>query len=136
MRIFNKGRKRVKSVCPECGNFKWYDSIMCQKCRYLNIHHQSLERTLDDAALKGNARIKWSYVRKVAHRVLRYEKRAKKCQICNFDIVVDVCHVRFISDFPGSALLKQVNSSANLLYLCPNHHAMLDRGKLSLAAIV
>lgn len=133
---FPKRGDGAGTTCPSCGSFKWYQSELCQNCRYQKNFEEQLERTLADAALEGNARVRWSHVRKVAQRVLEKSGRPKKCAVCGFDAVVDVCHIKPISEFSENALLKEVNSEENLTYLCPNHHALLDRGLLKYGPIV
>ncbi|NBQ71168.1 MAG: HNH endonuclease [Nitrosomonadaceae bacterium] len=51
----------------------------------------------------------------------------KICKLCNFDAVVETCHIKPISSFSTDTKLAIVNSESNLVYLCPNHHALLDR---------
>lgn len=55
---------------------------------------------------------------------------AKECKICGFTPVVQVCHIRAIKDFSEDTSMGTVNSLDNMVYLCPNHHAMLDKGLL------
>lgn len=59
-------------------------------------------------------------------------KVEKKCKICNFDIAVEVAHIKPISKFKETALMEEVNSMNNLIYLCPNHHTMFDMGLIKL----
>ena len=51
------------------------------------------------------------------------------CQICNFDRYVERCHI-----IPKS--LGGGNTSLNILYLCPNHHKLLDYGLLNKEELV
>ncbi len=60
----------------------------------------------------------------------------KECQICGFDVVVEVCHIKAIAGFPETALMGEVNSLDNLVYLCPNHHAMFDKQLIDIDALV
>lgn len=56
----------------------------------------------------------------------------KCCAICDFDVIVEVCHIKAVSDFTKDSPLREVNALSNLIYLCPNHHAMFDKGLLEL----
>ncbi len=56
----------------------------------------------------------------------------KKCKICGFDHYVEVCHIKPISKFSKEQMVSEVNNLNNLVYLCPNHHILLDKGLLSL----
>ena len=58
----------------------------------------------------------------------RFYKVDNKCAVCGFHVVTEVCHKKPVAAFAETALMGQVNSRTNLVYLCPNHHAMLDRG--------
>lgn len=51
---------------------------------------------------------------------IRAKRDQKKCSVCEFDIVLDAHH---IDEDP------QNNNINNLIVLCPNHHAMIHRGK-------
>lgn len=44
---------------------------------------------------------------------------------------MEVCHTKAISSFPPETKIREVNRLDNLVYLCPNHHILLDRNKLS-----
>jgi len=80
----------------------------------------------------GDGRSKWAVVRKDARKTLKKLEREEACEHCGFDVVVECCHVRAITDFDLTATLAEVNAEDNLVYLCPNHHAMFDRGMLKL----
>ncbi len=52
-----------------------------------------------------------------------YEKYQGKCAVCGFDDVVEIHHI----------LPRRVGGTdalENLILLCPNHHAMIDKGML------
>ena len=59
-----------------------------------------------------------------------FDGRSKACEICGYDKVVEVAHIRDISSFCDDTLMSVVNSPNNLMWLCPNHHAELDMGLL------
>lgn len=52
-----------------------------------------------------------------------YEKYGGKCAVCSFDEVVEIHHI-----VPKRA--HGTDDPENLILLCPNHHAMADRGML------
>ena len=119
------------SVCA-CGNKRSYGSANCHQCKKLRTFNTNKQKTLKDIKGKGNSRIKWSMLRKLAAQAMIIYNEEKKCKICGFDIVVEVCHIKEINEFPESALVGDVNSKKNLVYLCPNHHAMMDKGLIDL----
>ena len=53
-----------------------------------------------------------------------------RCVLCGFDEYVEVCHIKPICNFPLDTKVSEVNRLDNLVYLCPNHHILLDRKKL------
>lgn len=56
----------------------------------------------------------------------RLKKIYKKCHICEFDRIVEVCHI--IPASQGGDLTKE-----NTIGLCPNHHHLFDNKKLTAA---
>ncbi len=124
-------KRRPERLCSRCSKPLSSGAKLCQGC--VNARH--LERVQGQPTvnymLKDSAsRAKNSPIRKWARRTLELEGRARKCEKCGFDLVIQVCHIRPIVDFPEDTLMGVVNSAGNLIYLCPNHHAMLDRGLL------
>jgi hypothetical protein len=128
----NNARRGKRKACESCGVvLSNKASSHCAKCRKLGALLEVQRRTLAESTFdNGNARVKYAYVRKWARYTLERLGRDRKCQECGFDVVLDVCHLRPITSFPETTLLAEVNSPDNLIYLCPNHHAMLDRGLL------
>lgn len=118
-------------ICSGCGGFKDYKAERCIRCRGLECFIKQEQRTLESIALKGNARVKWAALRALGNKKLKLNNIEKKCVICGFDHFVDSCHIKPINSFPLTALVSEVNSLKNLVYLCPNHHEMLDRGLLN-----
>lgn len=59
----------------------------------------------------------------------------KKCTACGFGLVVQVCHVKALSAFEETELVGACNAKENLVYLCPNHHALLDKGLLQIQRV-
>lgn len=45
-----------------------------------------------------------------------------ECRECGYAEYTEVCHIRSVSDFPDTAMIDEINSPANLIRLCPNHH--------------
>lgn len=57
-----------------------------------------------------------------------YERFGAKCVVCKFDEIVEVHHI--VPKYAGGD-----DSPENLVLLCPNHHALADRGMLSIKGI-
>ena len=125
-------RTSTKILICKCGSKKDPKAETCQTCFSYAKYLGQQERTKADAISKGASRTKFAHIRKMAHKTLFYHKREKKCKVCAFDIAVEVCHIKSIASFSNDALLKEINSPDNLVYLCPNHHVMLDKGLMKL----
>lgn len=58
-----------------------------------------------------------------------YKKYNGKCMVCLFDEVVEIHHV--IPKYLGGE-----DNEENLILLCPNHHALADRGMLQIKGVM
>lgn len=126
-----KKSKIPKTICPLCRNKKDSKAITCHNCKLERTFTIQENRTLEDITSKGNARVKWSHLRGLAHKKMKINNIEKKCKICGFDDAVELCHIKPISSFNKKSKVKDINSLNNLIYLCPNHHVLLDKGKLN-----
>ena len=59
----------------------------------------------------------------------------KECKICNYSNHIEISHIKSVSSFEESSLIKDINNLENLIPLCPNHHWEFDNGLLYLTAI-
>ena len=81
---------------------------------------------------------KYSLVRRYAREVMNNSTKEKTCILCKdniFDEVVEVCHIKGIATFPNNTLLTTVNNLNNLVYLCPSHHKLFDKGLIKIKDI-
>lgn len=134
----NKGVSRnVKisnTICPSCGGVKSKGAKLCKKCRadkenvgdntlgyYINGHKYLTSRC--------------QAIRRHARRVLEESNREKVCEYCRnheFDEILEVHHLKGILQFDKDSLIREINSEDNLVWLCPNHHAMVEKGLIKL----
>lgn len=128
----NKPKGKGEALVCKCKGKKSHSAMMCKECWKTIRFEKQEKRTLEDISLIGNARVKWSTLRELARRKLERLGVKKECKICQFDIVVDCCHIKPISKFKSNSLVGEVNSKENLVYLCPNHHKMFDKGLIEL----
>ena len=119
----------------ECGGKKQRKSICCQFCNWERILEKNLDKTLKECTREGPTNTKHCHVRAIAHVVLEKNHIPKKCKVCGFDSVLDVCHIKEISSFEDDTLLREINSLINVVYLCPNHHRMLHKKMISVVDI-
>tara|TARA_Y100000310_G_scaffold329271_1_gene398786 strand:- start:1056 stop:1445 length:390 start_codon:yes stop_codon:yes gene_type:complete len=116
-----------------CGNIKSKGHTQCRNCDIKQRIKLRKQRPIKDYILENSAsRAKYNDIRRDARQTLLKNNSKKECHICDFSFFVEVCHIKPISSFPTTALMGEVNSLTNLVYLCPNHHKMLDKGALSL----
>jgi len=129
-RYNNLKRKKKVYKCPICKNDMYKKARLCRKCM--------IKESIDNMAkipIGHYKNSKYTEVRRQARKYMEYLSIERRCFICGFDICVDVCHIKRVSDFEETSLIGEVNDKSNLAYLCPNHHAMLDRGLLDLIII-
>jgi hypothetical protein len=74
----------------------------------------------------------WSRLKIGCHAKTTFKrgKREKICSRCGFPHAT-VSHKHPVSEFPDTALIKEINDPKNLVSLCPNCHWMWDRGHLT-----
>lgn len=130
-----RGKYKPLSYWCDCGRKKHHKAERCHECKKKHTLKIQEERTLNDVSGKGNARIRWSHLRWLARKKMEINNIPKRCKCCGFDLAVEVCHIKDINKFDLKTKVKIVNSLDNLVYLCPNHHVMLDRGLISMEEI-
>ena len=106
---------------------KYFEMASNTKGKTGEVLLQLLESRLDNVVY----RLGFASSRTQARMLLQESGREPKCAICGFSEHVEACHIKPISSFPLDTKIREVNDLGNLIYLCPNHHILLDRGKLS-----
>jgi len=129
-RYIKRKRLFTHPICPQCGGKKTFKAKVCHNCKVLNKFREVQKQPISRYVRNGNSRIKYSSIRHWAARAMLMYNKEKRCEHCGFDLVIEVCHIVPITSYTDDALMGEVNSKENLKYLCPNHHAMLDRGLL------
>ena len=127
----NRLSKNRKNKCS-CGKEKSKKARSCKSCSYIKRRNLVLNRPIKDFERKYSNIGKFATVRTFAKIFMEENNVEKKCQICGFNEYVEVCHIKSISSFDKNSPLSEVNSLENLIYLCPNHHVLLDLGKIDL----
>lgn len=119
-----KGYKYCK-----CGKLRIKRSNSCRNCKITLQLERKGNQTISDIMLKNKRfpACKFDKIRAHARRVMALSNTYKACKICKFDLYVEVCHIKPISTYSLDTKLSDVNNLANLVYLCPNHHIMLDK---------
>lgn len=145
----SRGFSRLNSVCKicvaqkrkdtrsdrdfcNCGNCKMKKSSQCRKCA--NKSDASL--TLGETMLRYNKHHRSNWYSLVRYRARSlYSVQGSKCQNCQYDRHIEVCHIKPISEFPEDTLIDDINTPDNILILCPNCHWEFDNGELCIDEI-
>lgn len=120
---------KVKMDICICGNKKMKVSDVCNSCYDNNKRTVVLNKKIKDF---DKDKLRSYSIRRLARTFMKEQDIEKKCKICGFDHYVEVCHIKPISKFSKEQMVSEVNNLNNLVYLCPNHHILLDKGLLSL----
>ena len=132
----NGKTKRGYNKCPICGRLKNYTSKLCRKCsdkeKYL-IKERTLGSYIDGQKYLTT---KCGEIRRDARRTIEESKVEKVCAFCknhDFDDILEVHHIKGILEFDSETTIKEINSLSNLIWLCPNHHIMLEKCLIELS---
>lgn len=137
---FNKGKfkggRYGHDICPICGREKWTKSELCKSCNNEKKRNNIKKRTLG-SYIDGKTYLttKCGEIRKDARRTIEESKKEKVCAYCHnheFDDILEVHHLKGILEFDKSATIGEINNEDNLVWLCPNHHKMLEMGLIKL----
>ncbi len=120
-----RAEKKPNLLCA-CGNQMDFRAVTCHACIARRKRDTALSKPISEFRVTKDGRYLYNDIRKWAKRLMAEWYAEKECHICGFDHTVHTCHIRPITSFPEDATMREVNSRENLIYLCPNHHAMLD----------
>lgn len=140
---FNKGKQIKfidnKSICPKCGKKKYYKSNLCMKCaskEKVTIRNKKLGDYIGYDEKEKYVAGKCNEIRRDARKFMENEsKQEKVCVYCKnheFDEILEVHHLKNILSFSPETKISQINCDENLVWICPNHHAMLEKGLIEL----
>lgn len=138
---FNKGLKHNNAkyghdLCPICGKEKTIVSELCKDCRNKQKRQNIKNRTLG-SFINGHKYLttKCSDIRRDARRTIEESNKERVCAYCHnheFDPILEVHHIKGILEFDSSSTVSEINDVDNLVWLCPNHHQMLEMGLITL----
>jgi len=118
-------RKKYVKKCSKCGKKTNRSTNKCKQC-YVEDKINFFGEKMISEFYATAARHKYQKIRNHAHRVAKFHNVPKKCKKCEYNIHVDLCHIKPIGSFGKNTKIKIVNSLNNLVYLCKNHHWELD----------
>lgn len=147
----NKGVARNKPVLRNCnlclGNFENINGhrsrSRCPDCvngfpTFFEMRRNNLENlTIGEVKNKFRSKEKhpsWkNHYARCLNRSWNKELIRKPCYVCNYELHVELCHIKAISDFDDSATIGEVNDKSNIVQLCRNCHWEYDNGLLKLS---
>lgn len=127
--------KHYQDICPKCGNPKCSESKLCKDCEDDRRRNEIGERTLFYYT-RGEKYLtsRCTEIRKHARTVIERSDKEKVCAYCHdhtYDEILETHHLKSILSFSSDSKIKEINDIDNLVWLCPNHHAMLEKGLIS-----
>lgn len=134
-RKLNKIQKSlIQETCPQCGKYKNIRATLCKSCYDLKVttSNKTLGYYLDKYKYSTTA---CSQIRKNAQAVMINNNIIRECKYCHnpeVEPILEVHHLKGIMEFSKDTLVSDINSIENLVYLCPNHHALLHKGLIIL----
>lgn len=121
-KLYPKRKKIIKNI---------KDKKVIQSCRNFELGHY-----IGYDTKKSYLTHKCAQVRRDARRFMEtISKQEKVCKFCGnheFDDILEVHHLKGILEFDPHTKISEINSDENLIWLCPNHHAMLEKGLIKL----
>ena len=119
------GSANRNNTCRMCGvSIRNGKTGLCKSCLWIQMILNTGKLTKIEL-VKGSytPRNRYQCIRNHAHNCMKkIYKHEIKCAVCGYMSHVELCHKKPIGDFPDTALLSEINSESNLVYLCPNHH--------------
>lgn len=127
--------KKGYNKCPICGELKFCTSKLCKKCsdKEKNIIKERTLRSYIDG--RKYLTTKCGNIRRDARRTIEESNIEKVCAYCKnheYDEILEVHHIKGILEFDSNTTINKINSLSNLIWLCPNHHKMLEKGLIKI----
>lgn len=135
-------RRKLTRVCSKCDDIiRNYRSTLCEK-HYKEYKYSRKEGILNQTMKEIRDKRKADH-RSSLHAIIRGYARTwfkeltkTPCANCNYNKHVELCHIKAISSFPDSTLIREVNHKDNIIQLCPNCHWEFDKSDLTMKIIL
>ncbi|MFA5024124.1 MAG: HNH endonuclease signature motif containing protein [Patescibacteria group bacterium] len=115
-------------LCKICGDKTFGRGNYCLKHISPHIDEYTLKNIKYEATFKSN---RYTNLRSRARIIARDNNILNKCELCGYDKIVMCCHIKSISSFDENTKIKDINTTSNLIGLCPNCHWEFDHNLLS-----
>lgn len=127
-------KRKIQRKCSRCDKeIRNWKSVLCEEHwqEHLKNKREAIENktigeyrdTVKSAGLHRSSI--HANIRGLARSWFKHMK-LEPCAKCGYDKHVELCHIKAMSDFPDSALVKEVNNKENIIQLCPNCHWEFD----------
>lgn len=132
-KLFPKRKKKKPALCKICHlPIKGNRSQTHQECLNEQFYQKSLTKKLCEYTNKRNYQIH-SQIRYMARKLYLKQITQPKCENCQYDKHIEICHIKPINSFKKTARLGEINHLNNLIALCPNCHWEFDAGLLKIS---
>lgn len=133
-------KRKISRICSRCDLYvKDHRTSLCKQ-HYQDRMNERAIRTKDltikdyierDCVKKLHKSSTFAHIRGF-NRYWNKEKTQLPCFVCGYDKHVELAHIQSISSFSTDTKLSEVNSSKNVVQLCPNCHWEFDNGLITL----
>lgn len=135
-------KRKLEGICIKCGEPCSSELQQCKKCinkfkeqRAKEIDNLTLSQVKYNKKFPSGTYAKMSRVRMDAKDIAKNAGLLKECAVCGETDCLHTCHVKEISSYPESTLVKDVNNLSNLIGLCPTCHNKLHANLISIELI-
>lgn len=124
-------RKKLKRKCVKCDSIvRNYRSTLCEDHWQDYKERQYRDKTIGEYRERSSVKGKhpsWlnTHIRLFARSWLKHLCDTG-CAKCGYSLHVELAHIKPVSEFTDSDLLKDVNNEDNVIPLCPNCHWEFD----------
>lgn len=130
-----KPKTRVQKFCSSsCSGLFHNPKIIKEKIKSITLLFNS-KLTLGDLKTNYSLNQYHAKLRMWSRKTYLSANLPMVCNVCNYTLHINVCHIKDIKNFPLTALVAEVNHITNLVALCPNHHWEFDNNFLDLNKI-
>lgn len=131
----NTSKNKKIYICESCGGKRDKASCLCRIC--FNIENNPINERVLGSFIEGHKYLssKCQNIRKNARMKMQkwFPIETRSCKYCNgdeFKNVLEVHHIKNILSFSLETKIKEINSIDNMIWVCPSHHAMVEKGLL------
>ena len=133
-------KRKLIRKCSQCDTIvRNYRSSLCEHHyqEYLKSQKEHLlsltlaDYTERECIKRLHISSKFAHIRGL-NRSWNKDKLQMPCYHCGYTKHVELAHIKSLSSFDSNTTLAEVNSSTNVVQLCPNCHWEFDNGLISL----